>query len=147
MKELGSGIKYRIAVDVAKNRLYTWFKGDLVADRDGVGLLENTRKACALLKPGFTSLTDFTEVTLLGLPDLMKTAQGILATSGVSKSATVWGDQLFAKRVVDAQAQKVKEGSFSDKRRAFQSRAEAEAWLDERSLSDGLRRSSALNDG
>jgi len=131
MKELGSGIKYRIAVDVAKNRLYTWFKGDLVADRDGVGLLENTRKACTLMKPGFTSLTDFTDVTLLGLPDLMEKAQRILASSGLSKSAKVWADQLFARRVVDAQAQKVEEGSFSNKRRAFQSRAEAEAWLDE----------------
>lgn len=131
MKEVGSGAKYRIAVDVAKNRLYTWFNGDLISGSDAAGLLESTRKACGMLKPGFTGLTDFTEVNLLGLPDVMEKAQRLLASSGLSKSATVWADQLFAKRVLDAQARKVKEGSFSERRRAFTSRAEAEAWLDE----------------
>ncbi len=131
MKEVGSGSKYRVAVDVAKNRLFTWFKGDLISSSDGAGLLETTRTACDMLRPGFTSLTDFTEVTLLGLPDLMQSAQRLLGLSGLSKSATVWTNESFAKFILDSEAQKVTEGSFSKKRRAFMSRVEAEAWLDE----------------
>ena len=131
MKEVGSGSKYRVAVDVAKNRIFTWFKGELISSSDAAGLLDSTRKACDMLKPGFTSLADFTEVALLGLPDVMQDAQRLLASSGLSKSATVWATESFAKIVVDSEAKKVTEGSFSKKRRAFMSRADAEAWLDE----------------
>ena len=131
MTEVGSGSKYRIAVDVTKNRLYTWFKGELIASSDAAGLLETTKTAFTMLKPGFTSLTDFMEVTLLGLPDVMQSAQRLLASSGLSKSATVWTNEGFAKIIVDSGAQKVSEGSFATKRRSFRSRVEAEAWLDE----------------
>ena len=84
-----------------------------------------------MLKPGLTSLADFTEVKLLGLAVVMEKAQRILASAGLHKSATVWGEESFAKFVVDSRAQEVKEGAFAEKRQAFKNRAEAEAWLDD----------------
>jgi hypothetical protein len=130
MQEIGSGDKYRVAVDISRNRIFTWFKGDLLTNSDLAGLLKHTKTACDLLKPGLTSLADFTEVKLLAMSDFMREAQHILASSGVRKSATVWTEESFAKFTVDSQAQKVKEGAFSEKRQAFKTRTKAEAWPD-----------------
>ncbi len=131
MQEIGSGPSYRVEVDKAQNRIYFSFFGDAVSESSVVGLLDAVKAGCALMKPGFTGLADFTEMKLLGLPDIVQKVQMILLNAGLRKLASVWDHESFAKIVVDSSAQKVKSGEYSEKRKVFKSRAEAEAWLNE----------------
>lgn len=131
MQEIGSGPSYRVEVDRPKNRIYLSFFGDAVNDASVTGLLDAVKAACDLMKPGFTGLADFTEMGLLGLPDVAQKVQITLLDAGLRKLASVWDHQSFAKVVVDSSAQKVKSGEFSEKRKVFKNRVEAEAWLAE----------------
>jgi hypothetical protein len=130
MQDIGAGINYRIAVDQEKNRVYFWFFGDIMGVEGTRNLLEDTRKACDALLAGFTGIADFTEMTLLGLPDTAQEVQRILMSSGISKMASVWGRETFGKMVVDSTALQVAHGAYEQKRRVFYDRTEAEIWLD-----------------
>ena len=131
MQEIGSGPSYRLEVDIPKNRIYLSFFGDALSDASVVGLLPAVKAACDLMKPGFTALADFTEMKLLGLPDVAQKVQISISNAGVRKVASVWGHESFAKIVVNSSAEKVKGGEYSERRKVFKDRAEAEAWLDE----------------
>ncbi len=89
-----------------------------------------TKTACETLKPGFFAIVDFTEMTMLGLPDIVQKLQETVLAAGLGKLASVWSRETFAKMVVDSSAQKVAGGGYEEKRKAFHSRAEAEAWLE-----------------
>jgi len=130
MKEIGAGPHHRVEIDTAKNRMYLTFFGDALTDAAAVGLRDEIQAAIALMKPGFTALGDFTEMNLLGLPDIVQQLQMTLLNAGVRKAASVWSHESFAKVIVDSSAKKVS-GEYSDKRKVFKSRVEAEAWLDE----------------
>jgi hypothetical protein len=131
MKEIEAGPHHRVEVDMAKNRLYLSFFGDALTDTHAAGLREGVQNAIALLRPGFTALGDFTEMNLLGLPDLVREVQMTIFNAGVRKSASVWNQESFAKIIVDSSAGKVKSGEYVKKRKVFTDRLEAEAWLDE----------------
>ncbi len=131
MQEIGSGPSYRVEIDAAKNRVYFSFFGDAVSMASAAGLLEATAAACGLMKPGFTGLADFTKMNLLGLADLAQKVQMTLLNAGLRKMASVWDRDSFAKIVVNSSAESVKSGEYSEKRRLFKDRVEAEAWLDE----------------
>jgi len=130
MTEIGSGGNYRFAVDPTKNRLYAWFFGDFMRAEDNPHLVEHAEQACKRLKPGFTMLTDFLEVKMVGLPDLTQRVQAVLLSYGVSKVAAVWSRESFSKHVIDSSAQKVGD-AYAEKRRSFISLSDGEAWLDE----------------
>jgi hypothetical protein len=131
MQEIGSGPNYRVEVDTATNRIYLRFIGDIVSDAQVTGLPEAVKVACAAVKPQFTTLADFTEMKLLGLPDVVQQLQMTLLNAGLRKLASVWDHETFAKMVVDSAAQKVKSGEYSERRKVFKNRIEAEAWLSE----------------
>ncbi len=131
MQEIGSGPNYRVEVDTAKNRIYLRFIGDIVSEAQVTGLLEAAEAACATMKPQFTTLADFTEMKLLGLPDVTQQLQMTLLNAGLRRLASVWGQETFAKLVVESSAQKVKSGEYSERRKVFKNRIEAEAWLSE----------------
>jgi hypothetical protein len=131
MKEIGTGPHHRVEVDAAKNRIYLTFFGDALTDTAAAGLRDSLQAAITLMKPGFTALGDFTEMNLMGLPDVARQLQTSLSSAGVKKAASVWSHESFAKMLIDSSAQKVKEGEYSAKRKVFKNRAEAEAWLDE----------------
>ena len=130
MKEIGAGPHHRVEVDTAKNRMYLTFFGDALRDVAAAGLRDQIQTAITLMKPGFTALGDFTEMNLLGLPDIVRELQTGYLKAGVRKAASVWSHESFAKVIVDSSAQKVS-GEYSEKRKVFKNRAEAEVWLDE----------------
>ena len=130
MKEIGAGPHHRVEVDTAKNRIYLSFFGDALTDAAAAGLRDSLQASIALMKPGFTALGDFTEMNLMGLPDVARELQTTLLNAGVKKAASVWSHESFAKIIVDSSAQKVS-GEYSERRKVFKNRVEAQAWLDE----------------
>jgi hypothetical protein len=130
MQEIGVGPHHRVEVDTAKNRIYLTFFGDALSDAAAAGLRDEIQAAISLMKPGFTALGDFTEMNLLGLPDIVQQLQATIVNAGVRKAASVWSHESFAKVIVDSSAQKVS-GEYSERRKVFKSRVEAEAWLNE----------------
>jgi hypothetical protein len=130
MQEIGIGPNYRVEVDTAKNRIYFWFFGDAMNASGVAGLPEAAKAACALMKPSFTGLADFTGMKMLGVPDVVHQVQATLLNAGLRKVASVWNEESFAKFVVDSSAQKLKSGEYDEKRKVFKDRVEAEAWLD-----------------
>jgi hypothetical protein len=130
MKEIGAGPHHRVEVDTAKNRMYLTFFGDALRDAAAAGLRDEIQAAIALMKPGFTALGDFTEINLLGLPDIVQQLQATILNAGVRIAASVWSHESFAKIIVDSSAQKVS-GEYSERRKVFKNRVEAQAWLDE----------------
>jgi hypothetical protein len=131
IEEMGSGSNYRISIDKTKNRLYILVLGEAMTSSGVQGLVPAVKAGCAALKPGFTAVADFLEMTLLGLPDVVRDVQETIMAAGLRKLASVWHKETFAKMVVDQSAQKAAGGSLAEKRRVFHSRDEAEAWLDD----------------
>ena len=131
MQEIGSSVNYRIAIDAARNRVYFWFIGDIMSAAGTKDLPSDTKRACEALKPGFTGLADFTEMNLLGLPDMAQQVQTILMDAGLARMASVWSKESFGKLIVDSTAQKVAGGAYEARRKVFDDRASAEAWLDD----------------
>lgn len=129
MEKIGSGTNYRISVDKVKNRIYFWFFGDVMSPAGVADLPNDLKSALKLTSPGFTGLADFTEVKLLGLPDVTQQTQAALAAGGIRKVASVWNRESFAKFVVDSSAHKV--DMYEQRREVFFSTSEAEAWLNE----------------
>jgi len=131
MQEIGSGPNYRVSIDQAKNRIYMRFSGDILSAQAVSALPGDVKTGCDRLKSGFTCLADFTEMKLLGLPDLVTNVQATIMTAGVRKVASVWSDEGFAKFLIDSSAHKVSSGAYEEKRKVFKNAAEAEAWLSE----------------
>ncbi len=110
MKEIEASSHYRVQIDTVKNRLYLSLLGDILTDADVDGMLDAIQTAIKLLKPGFTAVGDFTEMNLLGLPDVSQDVQMTLLNGGLRKVASVWSHEGFSKIVVDSSAGKVKSG-------------------------------------
>ena len=87
------------------------------------------KEASSRLAADFTCLADFTEVGLLGLPDIAQQVQETLAAAHVRKVASVWSKEGFAKIVVQRSANHAA-GGYSEKREVFSDLTVAEAWLD-----------------
>jgi hypothetical protein len=119
-----------VKVDQTKNRLYTELFGELFERQKFVNLPTEIREACSMLKPGFTCVADFKEVTLFALPDIATGVQKALLEEGVRKVASVWGEQLLAKLSINKAADSSGD-AYVDRRKVFTDKAEAEAWLDE----------------
>jgi hypothetical protein len=66
---------------------------------------------------------------LLGLPDIAKQVQEVLAEANVHKVASVWSREGFAKVLVGRSADQAA-GGYSAKRKVFSDLGEAETWLD-----------------
>lgn len=129
MIEIGSGGNYRIAVDPVRNRLYIWYFGELIRATENPLMVQHAQEACQRLKRGFSVLADFSDLTMMGLTDVIAGIQTALHNSGVDRVAAIWRTDSFSKLVVDSQAQKVGD-AYADKRKNFFDRSEAEAWLE-----------------
>ncbi len=112
MKEIEASPHYRVEIDTVKNRLYLSLIGDVLTDADVAGMLDGIQTGIDLLKPGFTAVGDFTELNLLGLPDISQEVQTTLFNGGLRKVASVWSREGFAKIVVNSSAGKVKSGQY-----------------------------------
>lgn len=130
IEEMGSGTNYRITIDKAKNRLYILILGEAMTPEGVRGLVPAVKAGCAGLKPGFSAVADFLEMTLLGLPDAVRDVQETIMGAGLGKLASIWQRETFAKMLVDDLARKSAGGALAERRRVFHSRPEAEAWLD-----------------
>ncbi len=122
---------YRITVDDSRNRLLFEVWGDVVDHGLFATILEDWRKACSVVRPGFTLLADYTQVGVFALPQIWSEAQALIVSAGVEKSAVFWGKRVLGRYATEKAAQDAST-EYSMRRRSFETRAEAEAWLDQR---------------
>lgn len=118
--------QYVLAADTDKNRAYLringyWRNVDAVSD-----YISDWKKTLALMKKGFTLLTDASEMKThpQDVRKLHEEAQGLLLKAGVSKIAEVIKDDI-AEMQLDALAQTTK---FP--KQNFRTVEDAERWLD-----------------
>lgn len=132
MKMVGESEFHRVSVDTSKNRLYLYFRGELMSDSYEVlkEAPDQVRRACRLLSPGFTVFCDLREVSMFGLPDLARQVQEAHFSAGTRKAAIIWNKAGFATFLLDGTAKDLSE-TYAEKRRNFENGAEAEAWLDQ----------------
>lgn len=130
MIETARGQNYVMSIDTQKNRVRVRLIGDLVDAAANNDLPAHLMDACSRLAPGFTCLADFTEIGLLGLPDIVREVQETLVKADLRKIASVWTKEGFAKVVIQRAAEQTGAG-YSEKRKVFSDLGEAEAWLDE----------------
>ena len=105
MIQTAHGLNYVIEIDNSKNRLRIRFFGDILDAARNARVPADTKDAVSRLASGFTCLADFTEVGLLGLPDLAKQVQVTLLEAGVRKVASVWTKEGFSRLVVQRSAE------------------------------------------
>ncbi|MFH1114555.1 MAG: hypothetical protein V1792_11590 [Pseudomonadota bacterium] len=121
---------YTVMADQIKNRLYLLMKGDVFERQRFENLPAQMREACRMLKPGFTCLADFAQVSLFALPDVATAVQKTLLEEGVKRVASVWGEQMLAKLSMSKSAQTAGD-PYVDRRKVFTDKNQGEAWLDE----------------
>lgn len=136
MKDVVSKDRYRIYLDLDMNRLYLEVWDDVVDPELFAQFPEDIRKACTLLRPGFTLLADYTRVGAFFLPHIWEEAQAAVMEAGIAKSAVFWGKRLLGRMTTEESAKKASE-EYARRRRSFETRAEAEAWLDSPSSAPG----------
>lgn len=119
--------QYVLSADTDKNRAYLRIKGywrnvDAVPD-----YLRDWKKTLALMKKGFTLLTDASEMKThpQDVRKLHEEAQGLVMKAGIAKIAEVIQDDI-AEMQLDSLAQATK---FPKKN--FRSVDDAEVWLDQ----------------
>lgn len=120
---------YEISVDKAKNRWYFKIKGTWERTAQVSNYLADANKGLSQLARGFTVLADLTQ---MGPPSaevasLHEGVQKRIVALGGTKTAEVVAPEALVKAALDKIAQQSQMG-----RRQFGSRAEAEAWLDEK---------------
>jgi len=125
MRTVATNDHYVIGVDEAKNRLFFVMKGDWTATEAVSNWLEDVKKALQHMRPGFTELIDWTEVSAIVLTDYIAGAQQLAINAGLRKAARVYSGEKFLKLQMDSLSRKT---SFPVE--SFFSKEDAEAWLD-----------------
>jgi hypothetical protein len=118
---------YTLQVNVGKNRAYLKIKG-FWRNVDAVPqYIADWKKTVGMLKPGFTLLTDATEMKThpQDVRKLHEEAQGVVLKAGVARIAELMKDDI-AEKQLDAVA---KVSAFPKKN--FRDQVQAELWLDE----------------
>jgi len=130
MKQIAKNQFYEMAVDPAKNRLYFTMMGAWEgASSDVPAYLVDWDRTIGELTRGFTALGDFTQAKPAPpeVGALHVAAQEKMVKAGLSKAAEVMPRDAVLKMQIDQLAQKSEMLKM-----AFASKAEAEAWLDEK---------------
>jgi hypothetical protein len=128
MTEIATTPFYSIKADTGKNRIYYTIIGTWKNPSDVPNYLEDIKKAARQVKSGFTILTDLTSAKT-AMPEIKKLheqAQSILISAGLSKVAEVFPEKDY---ILKMQVNKISETTKMNKQ-AFDSRKEAEQWLD-----------------
>ncbi|MFH0821863.1 MAG: hypothetical protein V2B18_03875 [Pseudomonadota bacterium] len=126
MKPVASNPFYTLFVEEQKRRVYLkiigwWFNKD-----DVPNWLRDLETAAKMVRPGFTILTDLTEFKGGTQQPLHVEGQKLLIKAGLSKVGEVYAQGSIVARV---QVKMAAEESGMNVRQ-FESRSEAEAWLD-----------------
>lgn len=126
MNETASTDFYTIGVDRAKNRLFITYKGAWIRPAQVPDFVTDHAQALKLLSPGFTALVDVRQMESMLLTDFVQQVQMDALKAGIRKAARVYDRPTF----IQVQAEHIhKKTGLSSK--AFDSVADAEAWLDE----------------
>jgi len=123
--------KYEIVVDKDKNRIYMVFFSKTKGASDIPNYLEAVQQAVNNTVTGYTLLADIS--LHRGMPDfslttIMKESQKIYLNGGVSKTAIVRGKELILQRMFLQVVSKLSGMNL----KSFETREEAEKWLDEK---------------
>ena len=126
MNTVVSNNYYSIQFDKTKNRFYfsikgAWLKRDLVPN-----YLDDWTNAVKLTTPGFTILSDVTDMGPNMVHDLHIQAQKILVNAGLGRTAEVYKEGSI---VAKAQVEQAAQDSGMPMRQFF-NKQEAETWLD-----------------
>lgn len=126
MQEIAKNQYYTIQIDPAKNRIYLTIYGTWGKPENVPGYISDIEKAIRGLKPGFTIVTDASELgpVTQELGKIHVAAQEKLNNSGLDKTAEIVKSGL-TRMNIDSFARKSKM-----KKQVFDNRKEAEAWLD-----------------
>lgn len=125
MRTVASCDHYVIQVDEVKNRIIFLMKGAWTDANAVPDWLEDMSKALKHVKPGFTELIDWTDVSAIILTDYIAAAQQLAINAGLRKAARVYSGEKFLKIQMDTLSKKT---SFPVE--SFFTREQAEAWLD-----------------
>ena len=121
---------YSIEVDTTKNRMYFTIVGFWKNSTVVPNYLDDIKKALRSLSPGFTILTDVSQMktpsTEVG--SLHELAQRLLIEAGLKKTAEIIPDNKAIEKMV-LQRLSTKSGMVKS---TFHDKATAEAWLDEK---------------
>ncbi len=121
---------YRMSVDIMKNRVLFEAWGDIVEPELFVHFADDWRTTCSQVHPGFTVLGDYTSVGVHFLKDAFTDGMKVISEAGVRKVAVFWGTKILGRWTTEQAAAAASDG-YASKRKSFNTRAEAEAWLDE----------------
>jgi len=125
MRTVAKTDHYVIGVDETKNRLFFEMKGDWTDTQAVPNWLDDVKKALQSMRPGFTELIDWTDVSAIVLTDYIAGAQQLAIDAGLRKAARVYSGEKFLKLQMDSLSRKT---SFPVE--TFFSKEEAEVWLD-----------------
>ena len=121
--------QYRMLVDTQKNRVFLEAWGDIVEPELFKHFAADWKKTCSLVSPGFTCLGDYTQVGAFFLKDVFAEGMKVIFQAGVHKVAVFWGKKILG-RITTEQSAALASSEYSAKRKSFETRAEAEAWLE-----------------
>ncbi|PTB95798.1 hypothetical protein C9994_10120 [Marivirga lumbricoides] len=119
--------EYTIRLDLVSNRTFLTIVGFWRTPDDVPSYLEDCKKAVGILKPGFTLLTDVTQMSIHPgeVRDIHLEAQQIITNAGVKKVA-----ELQKVKAAELQLNGVAQESGMPKKN-FNSREEAITWLNQ----------------
>ena len=128
MKTVVEREHYRMSVDPVKNHVLFEAWGDCIDPELFVHFADDWRTACSHLTPGFTVLGDYTQVGVFFVKDSFAEGMKVIFESGVHKCAVFWGKG-FLGRFTTERAAEMASDEYAARRKSFETRAEAEAWL------------------
>ncbi len=88
--------QYELLIDIVTNRAFLTIKGFWRNEADIPGYLEDWDQALGMLKPGFTLLTDATEMSIHpgAVRDIHHKAQQKIISAGVKKVAEIQSESV-----------------------------------------------------
>lgn len=93
-----------------------------------IPLAVQTKVGVTQVSPGLTCRGDYTEVGVFFLKDIFSHGMKDIFNAGVHK-AVFWGKRVLGKWTTE-QAPSLASSEYAAKRKSFETRAEAEAWLE-----------------
>lgn len=129
MKVVVEREQYRMLADTEKNRVVLEAWGDIVEPELFKHFADDWEKTCSLVSPGFTCLGDYTQVGVFFLKDAFAEGMKVIFQAGVRKVAVFWGKKVLGKLTTE-QAASMASIEYAARRKSFETRAEAEAWLE-----------------
>ena len=129
MESIVSTPFYAISIDRNKNRLYVKFMNDWANPNDVKNAPADMERAVKQMRPGFSVLSDASEVKIILVPNIIKGIQAAVAKGAPSKVASVWSDHILTQLQAASTAGQVGT-DYSKARKNFVSIEEALAWLD-----------------